>query len=478
MHRLQFVPCLILLPVAVLGAAPIDYVREVKPVLAENCYRCHGASQQKGGLRLDTAALACKGGDNGAAWKPGKSADSLIIKVLKGTHDDIGRMPYKKPPLPDAQIKLIEQWIDQGAPAPGTGGPGKKVYLSFVPPVRAGPPAGRQKNRTPHSLDHFIFSRLQQEKISPSPEADRVTLIRRLSLDLIGLPPTPAEVDAFLNDKRPDAYERVVDRLLASPHFGERWGRHWLDVARYADSNGYSIDAPRSIWKYRDWVIQALNRDLPFDQFVIEQLAGDLLSKATLEQKIATGFHRNTQINQEGGIDPEQFRVESILDRVNTTSTAFLGLTIGCAQCHDHKFDPISQREYYQLFAFFNSTVQDGHGSGTPSRGLRNPGEVESGESVQSELEETRAELERYLDTQGSKVVKWEQSISPEKRSKLKSPAGRALSVPAAERTVQQKRAIYAAFKPEDPEFKSRNTKLTKLEKGSPPLTRSEERRV
>src|SRR5204863_3571533 len=188
--------------------------------------------------------------------------------------------------------------------------------------------------------------------------ADRITLLRRLSLDLTGLPPTVAEVETFARDQRADAYERQVDRLLASPHFGERWARHWLDVARYADSSGYSIDAPRSIWKYRDWVINAVNRNLPFDEFIVEQLAGDLLPNATLEQRIATGFHRNTQINQEGGIDKEQFRIESIIDRVNTTGAAFLGLTIGCCQCHDHKFDPLTQKEFYGLFAFLNNAEE------------------------------------------------------------------------------------------------------------------------
>src|SRR6185436_19843454 len=207
------------------------------------------------------------------------------------------------------------------------------------------------------------------------------------------------------------AYERLVERLLDSPHYGERWGRTWLDVARYADSNGYSIDAPRSIWKYRDWVITALNRDLPYDRFVVEQLAGDLLPNPTIDQQIATGFQRNTQINQEGGIDAEQFRVESVIDRVNTTGTAFLGLTIGCAQCHDHKFDPITQRDYYRLFAFFNSTVEDGHAKSTPGGVLEIPGEVEAGENLEKELQETEADLERYLDTQGSAVLAWEKSL-------------------------------------------------------------------
>ena len=206
-----------------------------------------------------------------------------------------------------------------------------------------------------NAIDRFVLARLEKEGLSPSPEADRATLIRRLSLDLIGLPPTPAEVDAFLADRRPDAYERLVDRLLASPHYGERWGRHWLDLARYADTNGYEKDRERSIWPYRDWVIHALNRDMPFDRFTIEQLAGDLLPGATPDQRIATGFHRNTMINEEGGIDVEEFRFDATVDRVNTTGTVWLGLTVGCAQCHDHKYDPITQREYYRLFAFLNN---------------------------------------------------------------------------------------------------------------------------
>jgi hypothetical protein len=244
--------------------------------------------------------------------------------------------------------------------------PEAKRHWSFITPLRPALPTLRQKDWPRNAIDYFSLARLEKEAVAPSPEADRPTLIRRLSLDLTGLPPTIREVDEFVEDRRPDAYERVVERLIASPHYGERWGRHWLDLARYSDSNGYSIDAPRSIWKYRDWVINALNRNMGFDQFVLEQLAGDLLPGATLDQKIATGFHRTTQINQEGGIDPEQFRIESVMDRVSTTGTALLGLTIGCAQCHDHKFDPITQREYYQFFAFFNSTVDDGHGKAVP----------------------------------------------------------------------------------------------------------------
>ncbi|HWY75679.1 MAG TPA: DUF1549 domain-containing protein, partial [Verrucomicrobiae bacterium] len=226
---------------------------------------------------------------------------------------------------------------------------------SFKAPIRPELPAVKNQKWVRNAIDRFILARLEEEKLEPSAEADRVTLIRRLSLDLTGLPPTMAEVDAFVSDRRPDAYERVVERLLASVHYGEHWGRHWLDAARYADTNGYEKDLPRNIWPYRDWVINAFNSDMPFNEFAIEQMAGDLLPDATIEQRVATGFHRNSMINEEGGIDPEEFRIASIINRVETTGKAFLGLTINCAQCHDHKYDPISQKEYYQFFAFLNS---------------------------------------------------------------------------------------------------------------------------
>src|SRR5689334_9121802 len=228
-------------------------------------------------------------------------------------------------------------------------------HWSFVPPQLPPIPSVRNTKWIRNPIDAFILARLEHEKLAPSPEADRVTLIRRLSLDLLGLPPTPAEVDAFVQDKSPNAYEKVVERLLASPHYGERWGRHWLDAARYADSNGYEKDRARSVWAYRDYVINAFNRDLPFDQFTREQLGGDLLPNSTLDQRVATGFLRNSMMNQEGGIEPEQFRIEAMIDRVDAVGKAFLGLTLACAQCHNHKYDPFSQKEYYKLFAFLNN---------------------------------------------------------------------------------------------------------------------------
>ena len=471
MKLARFILALVALAIPAL-AAPVDYIREVKPIFAEHCYRCHGASQQKGEMRIDTAALALKGGENGAGYKPGKSAESLIVQAVKGEHDDISRMPYKKPPLSEAHIALITKWIDEGAKAPSDEQPESNVHWSFVKAERPALPPVQQKEWARNAIDHFILARLEKDSIKPSPEAGRVTLIRRLSLDLTGLPPSLQEVDAFVNDKNSDAYEKLLERLLKSPHYGERWGRHWLDVARYADSNGYSIDAPRSIWKYRDWVIHALNRDLPFDQFTVEQLAGDLLPDATVEQKIATGFNRNTQINQEGGIDPEQFRVESVMDRVNTTATAFLGLTVACAQCHDHKFDPITQKEYYEFYAFFNTTVNDGHGQSAPAGMLEIPGEQEAAEASEKELEETEADLDRYLDTKGSASVKLEQALTDEQRSKLKPDVQSALKVPFSERTKKQKRIAYAALHADDMDFKQRNTKLTRLEKRQPkPIT-------
>ncbi len=350
-------------------------------------------------------------------------------------------------------------------------------HWAFIAPSRPPVPVIRHSSfviRNP--LDSFILDRLRKEGVAPSLEADRVTLIRRLSLDLIGLPPTPVEVDEFLNDTRSDAYERLVERRLESPHYGERWGRWWLDVARYADSSGYSIDAPRSIWKYRDWVIAAINRDLPFDQFITWQLAGDLLpqdpNSKSLDPIVATGFHRNTQINQEGGIDPEQFRVESVVDRVNTTATAFLGITLGCAQCHDHKFDPFTQGDYYRMFAFFNSTVEDGHGKSAPGGMIEIPGEFEGGENVQKEIEEAEGDLDRYLNTQGSEQQKWEQELTVEQRARLMAEVQTILKVPFAQRTMKQKRMAYGVFHADDPEFNSRNKKLAKLDAREPkPVT-------
>ncbi len=339
-------------------AGAIDFEKQIKPIFAKHCVECHKADKDESGYRLDLGDLAIKGGDRGAAIVPGKSDESLLFQALIGK-GEVTAMPYEKPRLPAADIELIKKWIDGGAKVPVSDAAGavvKSNHWSFQPirrpamPKFVVPPLGGTTN----PIDAFVQARLEREGLAPSPEADRPTLIRRLSLDLLGLLPSADDVREFVNDKEPDAYERLVDRLLASPAYGERHGRHWLDVARYADSNGFTIDSARQIWKYREWVINAINADMPFDQFTVEQLAGDLLPNATTEQLVATGFHRNTLVNEEGGTDQEQFRVEAVVDRVSTTGAAWLGLTIGCAQCHSHKFDPISQRDFYKVFAVFN----------------------------------------------------------------------------------------------------------------------------
>jgi mono/diheme cytochrome c family protein len=336
----------------------VDFAMDLQPLFADRCFDCHGEKKQESGLRLDGREFALKGGDHGPALVPGKSAESLVVQVLAGVHADIAQMPRKKDKLTAEQIGLVRAWIDQGAEWQGgaTAGYGAGTnHWAFKAPIRPTPPAPKSKRWVRNQIDAFILARLEKESLKPSPEADKITLLRRLSLDLIGLPPSPEEVDAFLADKSPQAYVKQVERLLASPHYGERWARHWLDAARYADSDGFEKDKPRFIWPYRDWVINALNRDLPYNEFIIAQLAGDQLRHATQDQIVATGFLRNSMINEEGGVDPEQFRMEAMFDRMDAIGKSVLGLTIQCAQCHNHKFDPISQEEYYRLFAFLNN---------------------------------------------------------------------------------------------------------------------------
>jgi len=287
---------------------------------------------------------------------PGDAGKSRLLFAIAGLDPDLKMPPEGKTPLTKDEVGRLRAWVEQGAKVPkGTetraAQTAKSSHWAFRPPVRPAVPTGGFQN----PIDAFIRQRLDKDGLKPSPEADRVTLVRRLSLDLLGLPPTPEEVDAFVRDTRPDAYERLVDRVLASPHYGERWGRHWLDAARYADSDGYEKDKPRQVWAYRDWVIHALNRDLPYDQFVIEQIAGDLLPHATQDQRVATGYLRNSMVNEEGGIDPEQFRMEAMFDRMDAIGKGVLGLTVQCAQCHDHKYDPLTQQDYYRTFAFLNN---------------------------------------------------------------------------------------------------------------------------
>ncbi|MEZ5362569.1 MAG: PSD1 and planctomycete cytochrome C domain-containing protein [Bryobacterales bacterium] len=339
----------------------VDFRKDIQPLFAQRCYACHGEANQINGLRLDRKKDALAGGHSGAAILPGDSANSRLVHLLAGYRVKVV-MPPAGPPLTPEQIGLVRAWIDQGAewpddavtaaPAPkrkvSTTGPGSRA------PTRAAP--GQADRLGANPIDQFILAKLEKENLAPSPEADRATLLRRVSLDLTGLPPSPEQIERFLADSAPKAYERAVDRLLRSEHYGEKWAMHWLDQVRYADSDGYEKDDPRPhARRYCHWVIQALNEDLPFDEFSIDQIAGDLLPHPTEEQLTATGFHRNTLKNREGGVNYEQFRFEENVDRVNTISTVWMGLTLGCAQCHDHKYDPLSQSDYYRFFAFVNN---------------------------------------------------------------------------------------------------------------------------
>jgi hypothetical protein len=338
----------------------VFFAEHVLPVLERHCFRCHSAQARRprAGLRLDSPQGWLSGGDSGPAVVPGKPDQSLLLRAIHYQDANLRMPPAGK--LPDAVLADFTQWITEGARVTEAFGRKARVqseHWAFQPVQRPTVPTHPGSS---NPIDAFIQASLQARGLSLSPEADRNTLIRRLSLDLLGLPPTPDEVKDFVEDSSPDAYTRLVDRLLSSPHFGERWGRHWLDLARYADSDGYEMDHPRPhAWRWRDWVIEAVNADMPFDRFTVEQIAGDLLPEANFSQRLATGFHRNTLTNRENGIDKEEFRLKAIVDRVSTTGTVWLGLTIGCAECHSHKYDPISQREFYQLFAFFNNQVDE-----------------------------------------------------------------------------------------------------------------------
>jgi len=336
--------------------APIDFNRQIRHILSENCFACHGPDEKarKAKLRLDTkeGAFSKLKGD-AHVLVPGRPEQSeLFLRIT--AHEEKERMPPKKSGkhLTVVQIDLMRQWIKEGAEW--------SKHWSFIPPQRPPLPKVKDASWARNAVDHFILARIESEGLKPSPEANKETLIRRLTFDLTGLPPTPAEIDAFLVDKSPNAYEKLVDRLLASPHFGERLALDWLDAARFADTHGYHIDSARDMTAWRDWVIKAFNDNKPFDAFTVEQLAGDLLPNATMEHKIASGFNRNNMINFEGGAIPEEYQAAYIVDRVNTTGTVWLGLTVGCAQCHDHKYDPIKQKEYYQLYAFYNNIPENG----------------------------------------------------------------------------------------------------------------------
>ena len=347
-----------LLAVGAQAKNQVDFSKEIFPILKSSCFACHGEEQQMGELRLDAKANALKGGASGPSIIPGRAADSALMRRVSHAQG-VNPMPMGAEKLSESQISRIRAWINQGAEWPDNIGLEQAQisrHWAFIRPARPALPAVRDQNWARNPIDRFVLARLEKQGLSPAPEAPPLTLLRRAALDLVGLPPTIEEADAFASDRGKNAYEKQIDRLLDSPHYGERWGRHWLDAARYADSDGFEKDKPRFVWFYRDWVVNAFNRDLPYDQFIIEQIAGDLLPNATQDQRVATGFLRNSMINEEGGTDPEQFRMEAMFDRMDAVGKSILGVTVQCTQCHDHKYDPLTQEEYYRLFAFLNNS--------------------------------------------------------------------------------------------------------------------------
>jgi mono/diheme cytochrome c family protein len=371
----------------------IDFDRDIRPILSDNCFACHGPdeAQRKANLRLDTPEGLLQDRKAYKIITPGDSAHSRLYQRISA-EQKATRMPppYAQRQLTPPQVDLIKHWIDDGAKM--------ETHWAWVAPQRPDPPATKNKKWPKNEIDRFVLARLEQENLTPSPEADKATLIRRVTLDLTGLPPTPAEVDAFLADKSPGAYQKIVDRLLASPRYGERMAVDWLDLARYSDTHGYHIDSHRDMWRWREWVINAFNRNMPYDEFTIDQLAGDLLPNPTTEQKIATGFNRNHMINFEGGAIPEEYQVEYVVDRANTTATTFLGVTMGCARCHDHKYDPIRQKDFYSFYAFFNTIPDKGldgrFGNAEPVLQLVPDNLRPELESVNSRLKELKPEFD------------------------------------------------------------------------------------
>ena len=345
-----------LLPSVSEAGPVVDYNRQVRPILSKNCFACHGpdADERQADLRLDDRASALAPAESGKpAIIPGNIAASALVKRVFATKASLVMPPPKShKTLTDAEKQILQDWVAQGAPY--------QTHWSFLAPVRPPAPAVKRAEWTRNPIDRFVLARLESEGLAPAREAGRATLIRRLTLDLTGLPPTLEEIDAFLADSRADAYDRVVSRLLDSPRYGERMALDWLDAARYADTHGYHIDSGRDMTRWRDWVIDAFNRNLPYDQFTIEQLAGDLLPNPTLDQKLASGFNRNHMITFEGGVIPEEYLNAYVVDRVNTTGTVWLGLTVACSQCHDHKYDPLTQQDFYRFYAFFNNVPENG----------------------------------------------------------------------------------------------------------------------
>lgn len=412
-----------------LGAVPVAahaaegepgiFAARIRPILAARCYQCHGPDLQQNGLRLDSLASILKGSANGSVVIPGDGDKSPLVQHLLGLQRP--RMPYGAPPLAADDVELIRKWVAEGAKGPDSTAPlasTKPVkHWAYVKPVRPDLPQVKDGAWCRNPIDNIVLAKLEAEGLKPSPEASKEVLIRRVSLALVGLPPTTQEVDAFVADQSADAYEKVVDRLLASPHFGERWAAPWLDLARYGDTNGYEKDLRRTMWKYRDWVINALNQDMSFREFTIEQIAGDMLPNATTDQLIASGFNRNAMTNMEGGVDPEEYYWYTQVDRVNATATVWLGSTLGCAECHNHKFDPFTQKDYYRFLSFYAGEQYEdtnwaaGPYAREPMIELPTPDQAMKSKDLRAQI----AKLQTVLDTPtpdlATAQAQWEQEI-------------------------------------------------------------------
>ena len=395
---------------------PVDLVAQILPQFKARCGTCHNPTNPPAGLDLTTVAGLKKGGASGNTVVPKDPSKSVLVRRLRGL-DGKPQMPMGFAPLTEEQIALLERWISEGASFNSEA----KTHWAYVAPARPSIPQIKNEEWVRNPIDAFILSRLEKERLKPSAEASKETLLRRVALDLIGLPPTLEEIDAFLADKSPDAYEKVVDRLLASPHYGERQARVWLDLARYADTNGYEADYSRTMWKWRDWVIAAYNKNMPFDEFTIEQIAGDMLPNPTMDQLIATGFHRNTMFNSEGGVDKDEQYFEVLLDRVGTTGTVWLGQTLACARCHDHKYDPFSQKEFYSLYAFWDNLeykVEGDHNVGQdknyePQMDAPSPEQTREKERLEAKIKDLEA---RYAADSPELSQDWNEWLTSAKR--------------------------------------------------------------
>ncbi|MFO0877958.1 MAG: PSD1 and planctomycete cytochrome C domain-containing protein [Gemmataceae bacterium] len=436
---------------------PVDFTRDIRPLLVDRCYQCHGPDEKtrKGGLRLDDRDAALKKLRSGlAAIVPGDPAKSeLIARLHSKEPTELMPPPKTGKSLNPREIALLERWVKEGAPY--------ARHWAYVTPTAQPLPTPRQRAWIRNPLDAFVLARLEKEGLAPAAEADRLILLRRLTFDLTGLPPTREETQRFLADKRPDAYERLVDRLLASPAFGERWAVSWLDLARYADSQGYANDPDRTIWPYRDWVVRALNANLPYDQFTIEQLAGDLLPNATPDQVIATGFHRNTLTNTEGGTSAEEFRTAAVSDRVITTFQVWTATTMGCAQCHTHKYDPFSQKEFYQIFAIFNGCEDANSGDDRPTVNVILPGREAEHAQRTARLAEARKAHQAETARLDAALAAWEKTVD---RKTLPKPIADILALDPAKRNGGQKNQLLTHHRGTSPTWKKLDDEIRSLD--------------